>query len=71
VTSWDDFPRLWRRLLDEVWQTVRANTLIVPGRNVMLYKANVPRRLGPRWEIYGHWKETSPEQEVEIYYLVD
>jgi effector-binding domain-containing protein len=28
------------------------------------------RRLGPRWEIYGHWNETSPEQEVEIYYLV-
>ena len=28
------------------------------------------RRLGPLWEIYGHWTETSVDQEVEIYHLV-
>jgi len=27
-------------------------------------------RVGPRWEIYGHWREGSADQEVEIYYLV-
>ena len=25
---------------------------------------------GPRWEIYGHWSETSTKQEVEIYHLL-
>jgi effector-binding domain-containing protein len=28
------------------------------------------QRVGPRWEIYGHWQEDSAEQEVEVYYLV-
>jgi effector-binding domain-containing protein len=27
-------------------------------------------RLGPRWEIYGHWDERDPRPEVEIFYLV-
>ncbi len=27
-------------------------------------------RVGPRWEIYAHWREDSVDQEVEIYYLV-
>jgi effector-binding domain-containing protein len=27
-------------------------------------------RAGPRWEIYGHWSETSANQEVEIYHLL-
>jgi effector-binding domain-containing protein len=27
-------------------------------------------RVGPRWEIYGHWQEGSADQEVEVYYLV-
>jgi effector-binding domain-containing protein len=27
-------------------------------------------RVGPRWEIYGHWKEGSADQEVEVFYLV-
>jgi effector-binding domain-containing protein len=26
---------------------------------------------GPRWEIYGHWREDPSELETEIYYLVD
>ena len=28
------------------------------------------QRVGPRWEIYGHWREGSVEQEVDVYYLV-
>jgi effector-binding domain-containing protein len=126
TTTWDAFPALWRELLTEVWETVRGNELVRPGRNVMLYKDDVPnvevgveaagpfpalgrvvssvlpaghvltathhgpfdevgathgavieacearglRRLGPRWEIYGHWDESDPKPEVELYYLV-
>jgi hypothetical protein len=113
------------RLLDEVWSAVRPRRAeIVPGRNVMLYKDDVPNvevgvevagsfaplgriipstlpagrvamathrgswdvgpahravvdecerlgleRVGPRWEIYGHFNAPGDE-EVEIYYLV-
>ena len=28
------------------------------------------QRVGPRWEIYGHWREDAAGQEVEVYYLV-
>ena len=27
-------------------------------------------RVGPSWEIYGHWREDASELETEIYYLV-
>ena len=27
-------------------------------------------RLGPLWEIYGHYDDASPDQEVEIYHLL-
>jgi len=27
-------------------------------------------RIGPSWEIYGHWREDPSELETEIYYLV-
>jgi effector-binding domain-containing protein len=126
ATTWEAFPALWRTLLDEVWEAVRGHELVRPGRNVMLYKDDVPnvevgveaaapfsavgrvvgsvlpggrvltathrgpfeevgathaaviracderglRRLGPRWEIYGHWDESDPKPEVEVYYLV-
>jgi effector-binding domain-containing protein len=126
TTTWEAFPALWGKLLDEVWSTVRGNELIRPGRNVMLYKDDVPnveigveaaaafepigrvvcselpagrvvtathrgpfeglgaahdaviqacaerglRRLGPSWEIYGHWDESDPKPEVEVWYLV-
>ena len=125
TTSWDAYPELWRRLLDEVWTAVRPRrSEIVPGRNVMLYKDDVPNvevgvevagsftpigrvvasalpagrvvtvthrgswdvapahraviyecyrlgleRVGPRWEIYGHYNAPGDE-EVEIHYLV-
>jgi effector-binding domain-containing protein len=35
ATSWDEFPRLWPALLDEVRQHAQ-------GRNVMLYRDGVP-----------------------------
>ena len=126
TTTWQAFPALWGRLLEEVWQAVRGDETVQPGRNVMLYKDDVPnveigveaaapfaaigrvvsstlpagrvvtathrgpfgevgatheaviqacaerglRRLGPRWEIYGHWDERDPKPEVEVYYLV-
>jgi effector-binding domain-containing protein len=41
-TSWDAFGSLWPQLLDEVWAVARASDAIVPGRNVMLYKDDVP-----------------------------
>ena len=125
TTSWEEYPELWPRLLDEVWSVVRPRrSQIAPGRNVMLYKDDVPsvevgvevagsfaplgriiasalpggrvamathrgswdvgpahrvvmdecdrlglERVGPRWEIYGHFNEPGDE-EVEIYYLV-
>jgi effector-binding domain-containing protein len=125
TTSWAAFPEVWPRLLEEVWSAVRPSRAdIVPGRNVMLYKDDVPNvevgveiggtfaavgrivpsalpagrvvtathrgswdvgpahqavidecdrlgleRLGPRWEIYGHFNAPGDE-EVEIYYLV-
>src|SRR5204863_8352998 len=42
ATTWDGFPSLWVRLLDEVWEVVRSNDSIKPGRNVMLYKDALP-----------------------------
>jgi len=125
ATTWEAYPEVWPRLLDEVWSTVRpSRDEIGPGRNVMLYKDDVPNvevgvevagsfapvgrvvasalpagsvlmathrgswdvgpahravvdecdrlgleRVGPRWEVYGHFNEPGDE-EVEIYYLV-
>ena len=118
TTTWAEYPRLWRALLDEVREQGAS------GRNVMLYKDDVPNvevgveirgtfapvgrivssalpagrvvttthrgswnvgpahqavidecdrlgveRLGPRWEIYGHFNAPGDE-EVEISYLV-
>ena len=27
-------------------------------------------RVGPRWEVYGHWREGSADQGVDVFYLV-
>ena len=43
TTSWDEFPRLWGALLTEVWDTVRGDEEVRPGRNVMLYLDDIPR----------------------------
>jgi effector-binding domain-containing protein len=126
TTTWADWPQLWPVLLDEVWREVRARPDVKPGRNVMLYRDEVPnveagvevaepfaragrvvasslpagrvatatlrgpyerigaahdaviracdvrglQRLGPRWEVYGHWDESAPAPEVEVFWLV-
>ena len=41
ATTWEEFPRVWKGLLDEVWVFVRGSGLTA-GRNVMLYKDHVP-----------------------------
>src|SRR5262245_12191020 len=41
-TSWDEFPMLWKTLLDDVWAFVRDSALRAGGHNVMLYKDDVP-----------------------------
>jgi effector-binding domain-containing protein len=42
VTSWDEFPSLWGKLLDEVWAVIRAGGAEKAGHNVMLYKDDRP-----------------------------
>ena len=41
TTSWEEFPRVWRALLAEVWAFLRGSDLTT-GRNVMLYKDDSP-----------------------------
>jgi effector-binding domain-containing protein len=41
TTSWEEFPRVWGTLLAEVWTFLRDSDLTT-GRNVMLYKDDVP-----------------------------
>ena len=48
TTTWEEFPRLWGRLLGEVYEFVRARTELATGegnerwQNVMLYKDQRP-----------------------------
>jgi effector-binding domain-containing protein len=42
ATTWDEFPRLWKELLDEVWACLRASGIERGARNVMLYRDDVP-----------------------------
>ncbi len=41
TTTWEAFPQLWGVLLGEVWAFLRGSDLD-PGRNVMLYRDDVP-----------------------------
>jgi effector-binding domain-containing protein len=41
ATSWEEFPEVWKSLLGEVWAFLRGADLTT-GRNVMLYKDDVP-----------------------------
>jgi effector-binding domain-containing protein len=41
-TTWGEWPVLWGRLLEEVWTVVRASDDVSAGRNVMLYRDDVP-----------------------------
>ena len=42
TTTWQEFPTLWGKLLDEVWACLRAGGVQRGCRNVMLYLDNVP-----------------------------
>jgi effector-binding domain-containing protein len=42
TTTWEQFPKVWRELLDEVWACLRAGGITSGCRNVMLYLDNVP-----------------------------
>lgn len=42
ATTWDEFPRLWRVLLDEVYAFVRGGGTTQTGHNIMLYRDDVP-----------------------------
>jgi effector-binding domain-containing protein len=42
ITTWQEFPTLWRQLLDEVWACLRANGITRGCRNVMLYLDDRP-----------------------------
>jgi hypothetical protein len=43
ATTWEEFPTLWRELLDEVWPFLRGTGAdLSPGHNVMLYRDDVP-----------------------------
>jgi hypothetical protein len=41
-TTWAEFPRLWRPLLDEVYAVLAGAGGPRPGGNVMLYRDDVP-----------------------------
>ena len=42
TTTWPEYPRVWRSLLDQVWANVRWGGTGPKGRNVMLYLDDVP-----------------------------
>ena len=42
TTTWQEFPSLWKILLDEVWTCLRAGGINHGCRNVMLYRDDVP-----------------------------
>jgi effector-binding domain-containing protein len=45
VTTWAEFPTIWRPMLDKVWSFLRNDApegLCQHGHNIMLYKDDVP-----------------------------
>ncbi|MET9630723.1 GyrI-like domain-containing protein [Lentzea sp. NPDC006480] len=42
TTTWQEFPRLWPPMLDEVWACLRAGGITSGCRNIMLYRDDVP-----------------------------
>ena len=132
TTTWQEFPTVWRTLLDEVYRFVRTHSHLATGeggerwQNVMLYNDDRPAveigvlsrgrfepegrviaselpggvvatathrgdyaRLqvthdalrdhiaahgrapaGPKWEIYGHWREDPAQLETEVFWLL-
>lgn len=42
ATTWEEFPGLWRSLLDEVYGFLRSGGATQSGHNVMLFRDDVP-----------------------------
>ena len=42
TTTWAEFPRLWKVLLDEVWECLHTNGVTRGCPNVMFYRDDVP-----------------------------
>src|SRR6478752_9883604 len=42
TTTWQEYPTLWKELLDEVWACLHAGGISRGCRNVMLYRDDVP-----------------------------
>jgi effector-binding domain-containing protein len=42
TTTWQEYPALWKKLLDEVWECLRASGIQRGCRNVMLYRDHAP-----------------------------
>ncbi len=42
ATTWEEFPRIWARLLDDVYAFLRGGGVAQDGQNVMLYRDDVP-----------------------------
>jgi hypothetical protein len=59
TTSWEQFPYMWPKLLDEVYVFVRACRDFAAADNTT-----------PIWEIYGHWCPDPDELETEVYHLL-
>jgi effector-binding domain-containing protein len=38
ATTWQEFPTLWKPLLDQVWAFLAGNDLRTDGHNIMLYR---------------------------------
>lgn len=43
TTTWQEFPTLWKTLLDEVWACLHAGGITRGCRNIMLYLDETPR----------------------------
>jgi effector-binding domain-containing protein len=51
VTTWPEFPRVWKGLLDQVWDALHAAGVTSGCPNVMLYLDDLPRvEIGVRYD---------------------
>jgi effector-binding domain-containing protein len=42
TTTWSEYPRVWKVLLDQVYAFLATSDVVQTGHNVMLYKDDVP-----------------------------
>jgi len=63
TTAWQEFPTLWRHLLDEVWTCLRAGGVNRGRPNVMLYWDDTPQvgvELRGNWPLTGRVVASAP-----------